>query len=573
MEYHQEQVFGELEDCYQAFVPKKSKSKQQSESAEILELYHLTVEQIDLESKDIVDKKFLKLSNSILQWIEEELKNTTFQILELHSLNQQHHYVQIKFGFLLVDQANLYSVYSFYSSLVKKKEGHPILNSDCVEFTMEGGRIIDHSLSFELFDKIDYSLPDLLNHVLIHCAKQFKSNVRAHTSIFLISKYFVSEELSDLKKALLEEIKLRYPNTIGNIIFVLPLQSTATENYEITKIYSFSDPKKMFIHLLIKLISNPQIPLLSQEIYSLWEKDFKIYTLNYQQQLFKIKQAYFLMYETLHFMTSYNKKNTTMKELLDTLKNQPNNSMNYSKYLSKRKQLSDAILVFSKYIEQLKSENQQDIKDFKQKLFGLLCSNQASKWFTLSHDCKLNKAKQLFKDLTSIGYDQNIDQTILQYLENENYDKQQIKKPNDRFSQLTKDNEKVKFEDYVNEFLNQYIVMIINEIKKSYSQYIFKDFDKYLESTNPDILNHLHTNLIDTCTSNFKQTGENYAKIQQQYQVALSNLIEKQDMIDFQTAIANLKLLGLIEDTKRVKPTIQRAVYAKQMYINYNNEF
>ena len=79
----------------------------------------------------------------------------------------------------------------------------------------------------------------------------------------MISRYFVSEELSDLKKALLEEIKLRYPNTIGNIIFILPLQSTATENYEITKIYSFSDPKKMFIHLLIKLISNPQIPLLS----------------------------------------------------------------------------------------------------------------------------------------------------------------------------------------------------------------------------------------------------------------------------------------------------------------------
>ncbi|CAD8068059.1 unnamed protein product [Paramecium sonneborni] len=573
MAFHQEQIFGELEDCYQAFVPKKQKVKQQQDQSDFQELYHLTVEQIDLESKDIVDKKFLKLSNSILLWIEDELKNTTFQILELHSLTQQHHYVQIKFGFLLVDQANLYSVFSFYSSLLKKRDNHTILNSNCVEFTMEGGRVIDHSLSFELFDKIDYSLPDLLNNVLNNCSKQFKSNVRAHTLIFLISKYFVSEDLSDLKKALLEEIKLRYPNTIGNIIFILPLQSTATENYEITKIYSFSDPKKMFIHLLIKLISNPQIPLLSQEIYSLWEKDFKIYTLNYQQQLFKIKQAYFLMYQSLHFMQQHNKKNLTMKELLDTLRNQPNNNMIYKQYLQKRKQLSDAILVFSKYIEQLKYENQQDIKDFKQKLFGLLCSNQASKWFTLSHDCKLNKAKQLFRELTSIGNEQNIDESILMYLENQNYEKPQSKKQTDRFAQLTKDNEKVKFEDYVNQFLNQYIVSTINEIKKSCSQYIFKDFEKYLESTNPDVMNHLHTNLIDTCTSNFKQTGENYAKILSQYQVALSNLIEKQDMIDFQTAIANLKILGLIEDTKRVKPTIQRAVYAKQMYINYNNEF
>lgn len=39
--------------------------------------------------------------------------------------------------------------------------------------------------------------------------------------------------------------------------------------------------------------------------------------------------------------------------------------------------------------------------------------------------------------------------------------------------------------------------------------------------------------------------------------------MEKQDYIDFQTAIANLKILGLIEDTKRIKPTIERAAYAK----------
>lgn len=66
----------------------------------------------------------------------------------------------------------------------------------------------------------------------------------AHTGVFLIYNYLDGEELIDLKKAVLEEIKLRNENLYSNVILILPISETATaiSNLEMSKLYNFTPP-------------------------------------------------------------------------------------------------------------------------------------------------------------------------------------------------------------------------------------------------------------------------------------------------------------------------------------------
>ena len=78
--------FGEFEDCYSAYVPKKSKSHTESQLERV---FTMTCERIDVIQEGVMIQKFRKLSNQLLQYVYDEIVNLSYLSYDMRNMDNQ----------------------------------------------------------------------------------------------------------------------------------------------------------------------------------------------------------------------------------------------------------------------------------------------------------------------------------------------------------------------------------------------------------------------------------------------------------------------------------------------------
>ncbi|KAM3130011.1 hypothetical protein pb186bvf_017907 [Paramecium bursaria] len=564
----------EFEDCYSIFTPEHRQTKHKIPPLQ--QVFEETCKIIDTIAQEVEAKKFKKVAKSLLLYILEELIQQGSIAYEL--AGQQYYNLKIKFIYLQVDHGEERRVQDFYSELLKTKESQNDLKGKTVKIEYEKDKeklehdkdkekqgFITTSIEFQqIEDQQEYS------QIMSVLKGQFKQNVNSYLTILLLQNQMNLDQMYDLKKMLQEDIQFKVESRKSfyqTIIFIVPASDQQIGTFEMNglfdKKYYFTDPQNVMIKLLFNLIKENRIPLLSNQIYKQILNDFSIYLTSFKDELNLLKSAYFLFYSK--------KGGVQLDKFLGALLNKPAQNENFHKYILQREKLRSNIEFIQVLVKNMKRlADNTKLKGIKMKLINLLQNQrQYSKLFQIQYDENYQQLLDLFEQL------QPQDKAAQAFINDASkYVNSDTKfQSNDRVVNLLHRNSKQeRLEDYLNKFVQQFIIDGYDNIHNKFSEYTFTDIRSLNEHTQPDVFSDYHKVMTKTSElPHVRNTQQLYANIGRSAINVPASEINDEEENKFFYSITEMKLLGLIEGTKKQKPTYQRHYFAKQMFANYTD--